>query len=156
MSCDPRAPSSPTAGDGAPCAHPPLCAVPGNAPPPTAAAASEVGAAETKLGCRKRKKFATKSLTGMIHTSLLQRDVSICQVFHLGLAKDHQPKAPKSRNLTIKALAQSKSNIWVFCSKRSRERNGNSIQLLYISSSFIYLAGCKGKCAAIENNDTSS
>lgn len=45
----------------------------------------------------------------MIHTFLVQTHVPIFQVFHLGLAKDRQSKAPKSRNLTIKALAQSKS-----------------------------------------------
>lgn len=72
-------------------------------------AAPRVGAAETKLGCR--TKFSAKSLTGLIRASQLQRDVPVCQVFHLGLAKNHQPKAPKSQNLTIKALAPSKSNI---------------------------------------------
>lgn len=92
--------------------HPVLAlSAPGKAPAPPAAAASKVRTVETVLGRAKRKKFATKSLTRMIHASLLQRDVSICQVFHLGLAKDHRPEAPKSRNLTIKALAQGKSNI---------------------------------------------
>lgn len=88
----------------------------------------------------------------MIHTSLLQRHVLVFQVFHLGLAKNHQPKAPKSCNLTIKALAQSKSEL-----KHPAQRGAEGeMETPSISSSFIYLAGCDGKRAAVENNDTSS
>lgn len=53
--CDPQAPLPPTTGDGdgAPVLIPPRCAASGNATSQGTAAASEVGAAETKFGFRK-------------------------------------------------------------------------------------------------------